>query len=396
MEDLVRAGLFRSQYLDRSVLVTGHTGFKGGWLATWLKLLGARVTGLSLPPEGSPNLFEVAGVGHDMASVIGDLRDAGAVHAAFEMHRPEFVFHLAAQPLVRRSYASAVETFATNVMGTVHVLEAARHCPSVRAVVIVTSDKCYANRGSADGYRESDAMGGDDPYSASKGAAELVTASYRRSFFSAEPHGPRGVGVASVRAGNVIGGGDWAADRLIPDCVRTLVRGQAIAVRNPRAVRPWQHVLEPLAGYLWLGARLCEEPDRFAGAWNFGPAEADVTVQALVEETIRQWGSGAWHQSRARNGEPLREAALLNLDCAKAALFLGWKPAWSLHDGVRHTISWYRAYYSEARFDAGDFSRQQIEEYVAAARRTDLAWTQSAGLTRTAAATAADAVALSR
>ncbi|UCH58591.1 MAG: CDP-glucose 4,6-dehydratase, partial [Anaerolineales bacterium] len=268
--------------------------FKGSGLTTWLDMLGSRVIGYALTPEKDrPNLFEAANLEHNMASIIGGIRDFPAFTAVFKAHEPEIVFHLAAQSLVRRSYVEPLETYATNVMGTVHVLEAMRQTPSVRVAVIITSDKCYENREWIYAYRESDPMGGRDPYSASKGAAELVTASYRNSFFHPNRFEKHGVSQASTRAGNVIGGGDWAEDRLIPDCIRALIDGQSISVRNPHAVRPWQYVLEPLFGYLRLAKRMWEDPCSFAGAWNFGPyTNGNATVGSVVNRVIREWGSG--------------------------------------------------------------------------------------------------------
>ena len=299
-----------SFYRGKTVLVTGHTGFKGGWLATWLKALGARVVGFALPPPlNEPSFFEVANVQEGMISLFGDVRNLEGLIAAFHAHRPEIVFHLAAQPLVRRSYLEPSETFATNVMGTVHFLEAVRQTKSVRVGVVVTSDKCYENRESGHAFSENDPMGGYDPYSASKGAAELVTAAYRNSFFHPERIAEHGLSLASVRAGNVIGGGDWSEDRLIPDCVRCLVSGKRIPVRNPLSARPWQHVLDPLAGYLWLAVCMWKQPELFAGAWNFGPKAQDntATVSDIVNLVIQEWGYGEWekclrwYQSAARS-----------------------------------------------------------------------------------------------
>jgi CDP-glucose 4,6-dehydratase len=342
----------------RSVFVTGHTGFKGGWLATWLLELGARVDGLALAPHTTPSYFVRCGLADRVTSHFADVRDGDAVRAALAAARPSVVFHLAAQPIVRLSYRAPAETIAVNVLGTTHVLEAVRHTPSVEAVVVVTSDKCYENVERPDGYREDDSLGGHDPYSASKAGAELVAAAYRRSFFAAA--GPR---IATVRAGNVVGGGDWALDRLIPDAVRALGRGEVVRVRNPAAVRPWQHVLEPLAGYLRLAERLHASPE-LAGAWNFGPRDEDaVPVATLVDLVTRHWGEGARWEA-APEASPPHEAGLLRLDWSKARTRLGWHPVMRLSDTVALTVAWYRAAGTEIPERAlYDLSRAQIGEY---------------------------------
>lgn len=320
----------------KRVLVTGHTGFKGSWLCLWLQSLGADVTGLALAPASGPAMFESARVGEAMRSLIGDIRDPAAVRAAFDASDPEIVFHLAAQALVRTSYDDPVDTFATNVVGTATVLDAARR-PSVRAVVSVTSDKCYENREWPRGYREDDPMGGHDPYSASKGCAELVTASFRRSFFSDSSS----ASVASARAGNVIGGGDWATDRLIPDMVRAFSIGEPVVIRRPDAVRPWQHVLEPLSGYLLLAERLFITGDDYAEPFNFGPLDDDARpVLSIVERMAARWGAGAtW---RVDDSGP-HEANMLKLDCSKARAQLGWSPRLSLDGALDWLVDWYRA-----------------------------------------------------
>ncbi|HUF91273.1 MAG TPA: CDP-glucose 4,6-dehydratase [Candidatus Limnocylindria bacterium] len=322
----------------RSVFLTGHTGFKGGWLATWLLDMGARVAGYALTPDTEPSYFARCGLGERMTSCIGDVRREHDLRAALAAHAPEVVFHLAARSLVRPSYRLPVETFAVNVLGTAHLLEAARHTPSVRAVVVVTSDKCYLNQERERGYHEAEPLGGHDPYSASKAAAELVTAAYRQSFFDAGD----AAGLATARAGNVIGGGDWAADRLVPDAVRALERGEPVVVRNPDAVRPWQHALEPLAGYLMLAQGLHADARRYAGAWNFGPLDADtVSVATLVDLVIQAHGAGAWR--RAPAGAAPHEAGMLRLDCSKAAAALRWRPRLTLAEATRLTVDWYRA-----------------------------------------------------
>jgi CDP-glucose 4,6-dehydratase len=321
---------------DRPVFVTGHTGFKGGWLATWLLDLGARVTGYALAPHTTPSYFARCGLAGRLTTHLADVRDAAALHAALAAARPSVVFHLAAQPIVRLSYRAPLETISINVLGTSTLLEAIRHTPSVEAVVVVTSDKCYENIERPEGYREDDPLGGHDPYSASKAAAELVAAAYRRSFFAAS--GPR---VATVRAGNVIGGGDWAADRLVPDAMRALVQGEPIRVRNAAAVRPWEHVLEPLGGYLRLAERLAGSA-AFAGAWNFGPRDDDaVSVGTLADLIVGQWEGARW-ESKPESDAP-HEAGLLRLDWSKARTRLGWHPALTIKEAVELTVSWYRA-----------------------------------------------------
>jgi len=326
---------------SKRVFVTGHTGFKGGWLCLWLESLGAKVTGYSLPAPTKPNLFELAQVASGVDSVLADIRDLPRLTESMVAANPEIVFHLAAQPLVRASYTAPIETFATNVMGTVHVLESARRCRSARAVVVVTSDKCYENREWVWAYREDEAMGGHDPYSASKGCAELVTAAYRCSYFGTGTGGGRAE-VASARAGNVIGGGDWADDRLVPDIVRAIGRGEPARIRNPGAVRPWQHVLEPLNGYLTLAQRLYESSIGFASGWNFGPWESDTrSVEWLTRRIVERWGEGAGWE-REGSAQP-HEANVLKLDSAKAHALLGWRPRLDLEAALDWTVSWYKA-----------------------------------------------------
>lgn len=339
----------------RRVLVTGHTGFKGGWLCLWLKSLGAEVSGYALAPPTTPSLCDVAGVESGMRATRGDIRDLGALRRAVEESGAEIILHLAAQALVRRSYADPVDTYSTNVMGTVHVLEVARHAPTVRAVVVVTSDKCYENREWVWGYRENEPMGGHDPYSNSKGCAELVTAAYRQSFLAAA-----GRQVASARAGNVIGGGDWAEDRLVPDIIRAVQRGDAVSIRSPGAIRPWQHVLEPLSGYLLLAQRLCETEGDVADGWNFGPADSDARpVQDVVSRITDLWGDGARWALDA-NPHP-HEAHYLKLDCSRARQMLGWRPRLALADALQWTVEWYRAHGAGADMNA--FCLEQIARY---------------------------------
>jgi CDP-glucose 4,6-dehydratase len=340
----------------RRVLVTGHTGFKGSWLSLWLHDLGAKVSGFALPPE-KPSLFSALKLDALIDSRLGDVRDAAAFGKALRQAKPEIVFHLAAQPLVLRSYEDPVETFSANVMGLVNLLDAARKVPSVKVLQIITTDKCYENDETGRAYAEGDPLGGRDPYSASKACAELVAASYRDSFYSS------GASLATARAGNVIGGGDWAKDRILPDCARALKAKRPVVVRNPESVRPWQHVLEPLSGYLALACRQLEQPRRFSQAWNFGPDESDsVTVGALVESAVKHWGSGRWIQAPSDDGGG-REARVLRLDCAKARRELGWSPRWSVEDAVRETMLWYKAA-AAPRFDAPAFCRAQLADYA--------------------------------
>jgi len=328
-------------YAGRRVFVTGHTGFKGAWLSRWLVRCGAEVTGYALEPPTDPSLFRALRLRNDVRHIVADVRDHERLAGAMVEARPEVVFHLAAQPLVRESYSAPRPTFDTNVMGTVNVLEAARRSASVSAVVIVTSDKCYRNVRDGRPHLEDDPLGGLDPYSSSKGCAELVTGSYAASFFA-----EGSCAVASARAGNVIGGGDWAADRIVPDCVRALAAGEPVQVRNPDAVRPWQHVLEPLAGYLRLGESLLGEGHEFAGPWNFGPSPGDqgLTVRWVVERFLAEWGCGSWAAAGDQSAAP-GEAAQLNLDSGKASARLGWVPSWGAAEAVRRTAAWYRSYY---------------------------------------------------
>jgi CDP-glucose 4,6-dehydratase len=347
--------------MGKRVFLTGHTGFKGSWLSVWLKDLGAELTGFALSPSTKPSLFEIANVSSGMTSIIGDIRDPAVLTMALRDARPEIVIHMAAQPIVRLSYEQPVETYSTNVMGLVYLFEAVRKSQSVRVVVNVTSDKCYENKEWVWGYRESEPMGGYDPYSSSKGCAELVTAAYRRSFFNPDTYNEHGVALASARAGNVIGGGDWAPDRLIPDIIRAMEAGQPVKIRNPHAIRPWQHVLEPLSGYLTLAQKLYESGPAFAEGWNFGPAEADPRpVQWIVERLTQMWGQGACWELDSRNN-PLHEAHYLKLDCSKARSVLGWKPVWSLEQALSTITDWHRSSLQAVNMYAKTLS--QVREY---------------------------------
>lgn len=345
----------------RRVLVTGHTGFKGGWLSLWLARLGAEITGYALRPTTAPNLFEAAGVASGLKqSVLADIRDLPRLCEVLQSARPEIVVHMAAQPLVRASYDDPIETYSVNVLGTVTVLEAIRRTGGVRAMISVTSDKCYENGEQVRGYNETDPMGGFDPYSSSKGCAELATAAMRSSFFHPAAWSEHKVGVASARAGNVIGGGDWAADRLVPDLIRAFTGGQAARVRRPDAVRPWQHVLEPLSGYLVLAERLYENGPAYAEGWNFGPEDADAREVGWLADRMRNlWGEGARHEGD--RGEHPHETTFLNLDCSKARSRLGWRPRWRLERALEETVAWYRAFYRGD--DIRAISRRQIESY---------------------------------
>jgi CDP-glucose 4,6-dehydratase len=342
---------------SRKVFLTGHTGFKGSWLALWLSSMGADVCGFALDPPTDPSLYRLLDLEAQLRSIRGDIRDLPALESAMRDFKPEVVIHMAAQPLVRLSYDSPVDTYAVNVLGTVHLLDAVRRTPSVRAVVVVTSDKCYENQEWSQPYREHEAMGGHDPYSSSKGCAELVTAAYRRSFFA----GRDPVCVASARAGNVIGGGDWALDRLVPDIVRAFSAGDPVVIRNPEAVRPWQHVLEPLAGYLTLAERLVIDGTAFAEAWNFGPADSDARpVAHLVSEAARLWGGMASWYSVAH--EKVHEAHMLRLDSAKACARLGWSPRWGLDETLARTVEWYKSFYGGQ--DVRACTLHQIQAYM--------------------------------
>ena len=362
--------MFGDIYRGKRVLITGHTGFKGSWLAFWLKKLDAELCGVALPMETEFVHFDLLNL--DMRSEIADIRDRKRIAEIVADFRPDVIFHLAAQPLVRRSYREPVETFAANVMGTVHVLDACRLTDSVRAVVAVTSDKCYENTGKKEGYRECDPMGGYDPYSAGKGCAELAVACYRRSFFDPEAYGKmHHLLLASARAGNVVGGGDWAEDRLVPDMMKAAAAGKTVTIRSPKSTRPWQHVLEPLSGYLALGARLLAGEKTFARGWNFGPSgEGNIPVEEVVAAFAK-----AWDRVRYRIDPPAdapHEAALLALDCSLAAGELAWHSVWTPEETFARTAAWYRDFYTADRLRTAE----DFDAYISDARRKGLAWTK--------------------
>lgn len=359
---------FNNIYKGRKVLVTGHTGFKGSWLCLWLKQMGAEVVGYSLKLDTDPSHFELLKL--DMVSVIADVRNYERLEAVFQQYKPEIVFHMAAQPLVRYSYQKPQETFETNVMGTVNVYEAAKKTSSVRAIVNITSDKCYDNKEWVWGYRESDAMGGYDPYSASKGCAELVTSAYQRSFFNiSEYKKSHRTLLASVRAGNVIGGGDWALDRLVPDIVRAVVKKEVVPIRSPKATRPWQHVLEPLSGYLLVGQRLLEGRTEAAQAWNFGPGdEGALTVEEVTRLSQKSWDKVRYKVQQNKSNP--HEAHYLKLDCSKAHIELDWTSLWSSHTAIANTIEWYRAFYSNKKIT----SLKDLSAYMKTAKDTGAVW----------------------
>lgn len=356
--------LFDDVFRNRRVLITGHTGFKGSWLALWLHTLGADVTGISLSSQTSPNHWDLLSLPIDDHRI--DIRDTTEIRKVFVEKRPEIVFHLAAQALVRESYKDPVGTWSTNVVGTANVLEASRIANCVRAIIVITSDKCYENKEWLWGYRETDRLGGYDPYSASKAATELLVASYRNAFFQSSD-APL---LATARAGNVIGGGDWSADRLIPDLVRSIVAGQSLEVRSPKAARPWQHVLDALSGYLLLAQHLLQNKKEFADAWNFGPEPiCDGTVIELLDKIKQQWPTVQWHIT---NQQQPHETTQMYLDSAKAQRLLNWHPTWHIDEALAATISWYRVWVEQQRVS----SRQQLEDYVAIGTQANLAWSQ--------------------
>ena len=345
-------------WIDKKVLVTGHTGFKGSWLSFWLNKLGARVSGFALEPEDKNCLFKCVNLEDDIESHIGDIRDFQSVRSVLEEIQPDFIFHLAAQSLVRKSYEFPIDTFSTNIMGTVHIFEAVHQIGGVRAIINVTSDKCYLNNPDKNGYVETDPMGGDDPYSASKGCSELITNAMRKSFLA-----DNNCHVASVRAGNVIGGGDWAKDRLVPDIMKAFIVQNKALIRNPNAIRPWQHVLEPINGYIFLAEKLWDGGERYTESWNFGPDLKDQKSVSDVAQLLSDlWGKGSGWELYDPSNKSLYESITLRLDCSKTREKLGWKPNWSLIEGLEKTVEWYKAFSSKE--DLAELCRNQINTYM--------------------------------
>lgn len=377
--DLKMEKLFDGIFKGKTVLVTGHTGFKGSWLSLWLISLGADVIGYSLPPPTKPSLFLAAKLNEHITHIIGDVRDAVNVDKVIRKYKPDMIFHLAAQPLVRYSYKEPMITFETNVMGTVNILEAVRHVDNIRSCIIVTSDKCYDNKGQIYPYRENDSLGGYDPYSSSKACTELVVAGYRSSFFF-NSNVKSETGLSTVRAGNVIGGGDWALDRIVPDTIQSLVKNEQVPVRNPNAIRPWQHVLEPLAGYLTLSTKLWQDSQKYSSAWNFGPDNTgNITVRELVEKIIARWGCGSWLDLSGDNKNEPHEANYLKLDCTKAGNLLNWYPVYDVSETVNVTTDWYHQYHLVNSTDILLFTLRQIDAYVEKGRRIGAVWTKQNG-----------------
>ena len=366
--------LFNGFYADKSVMVTGHTGFKGAWLTFWLYLMGAKVTGYSLVPNTEPSLFKAIKLQERINHVIGDILDLNNVRKVMLENSPEIVFHLAAQPLVRYSYREPRLTYETNVLGTVNILEAVRSVKSVRACIVITSDKCYENREWDFAYRENDTLGGIDPYSSSKACQEMVVTAYSNSFFRG--NGSSKMALSTVRSGNVIGGGDWAVDRIVPDVVRALSESKPVLVRNPHAVRPWQYVLEPLAGYLWLAFLMYCDMEKYNSAWNFGPDnKANITVQELIELFLTRWGSGEWTDLSCGRGFEPHEATFLKLDCTKANNLLDWYPVYGLSETIDATVDWYSKYYKITSKDIYSLTVEKIFNYIQKARSVKAVWT---------------------
>ena len=347
-------------YKDKKVLITGHTGFKGSWLSIWLKMMGAEVIGYALEPYTERDNFVVTKLEYKTAHIIGDVRDYQNLLNVFNKYEPEFVFHLAAQPLVRESYINPKETFDVNIGGTVNLLECCRLTKSVKVIINVTTDKCYENKEWIWCYRENDRLGGYDPYSSSKAGSEIVTTAYRQSFFNPEKVNKHGKDLSSARAGNVIGGGDWQTDRLIPDCISSLEKNEPVIIRNPSAVRPWQHVLEPLSGYLLLTEIMYQSPGQYCEAWNFGPDEESMkSVGEITDLVIQNWGEGSWQDQSEKNAP--HETGILKLDISKAKTFLKWKPIWNIEKAVKKTIEWYNSY---KEINMYQFCEEQIKSYM--------------------------------
>ncbi len=364
-----QSGLLSEFYFGKRVFITGHTGFKGAWMSLWLRLMGAEVMGYALDPITTPNLFQLLDLKHEIGHQIGDIRDFERLKSTMINFQPDIVFHLAAQPIVRMSYNETRMTYETNVMGTVNILESTRFLPNTRVVINVTSDKCYENQEWDYAYRENDPLGGFDPYSSSKSCSEIVTAAYRHSFFTISDS-PL---IATARAGNVIGGGDWALDRIIPDIVRSLSINTPIVIRNPNAIRPWQHVLEPLSGYLWLAYRLWTGGHGFDEAWNFGPSsQSNLPVKKLVEYAIQAWGTGNWKEEES-NVNPIYEAKYLKLDCSKTINLLNWEPVYDVQTSIERSVHWYKDFYHTSK-DMKDRTIKDIENYIIEAKRKRISW----------------------
>ena len=368
---------FGGLYKDKKVLVTGHTGFKGSWLTLWLNELGADVIGYSLEPPTNPSLFKILRLDKKITHIIGDVRDEKKIKEIFKKYKPEIVFHLAAQPLVRYSYKYPKLTYETNIMGTVNTFEAARETKSVKVIINITTDKCYKNKELTAGYKENDPMGGYDPYSSSKGCSELITSAYRNSFFNPKDFKEKhNVIISSVRAGNVIGGGDWADDRLIPDCIRALTKNKTLIIRSPNAVRPWQYVLEPLSGYLHLGSMMWNKGIKYGQAWNFGPEENDVlSVEEILKKVINIFGKGNY---KVKEENKLHETKLLMLNIKKAKDLLKWRPIYNVNESIKKTIEWYRNYYNNST-DMNNYSLNQIKQYTNKAIEKGVEWAKNNG-----------------
>ena len=360
---------FKGFFKNKTVLVTGHTGFQGSWLSLWLKLLGSNVIGYALEPPTQPSLFETLSLEHDINHMIGDLRDKEKLSSIINQNKPEIIFHLGAQALVRKSYSEPLETLETNIIGTANLLESIRNCSDVKVVIIMTSDKCYDNTYDERPHTENDPMGGFDPYSASKGAAELVTSSYRNSFFNSK----NSTQIATARAGNVIGGGDWAKDRLIPDSIRALIKNQSVKIRNPNAKRPWQYILESISGVLWLAAKMYEK-DKFNEAWNFGPDKNydSLRVEDVVKRTMKNWNTKGAIEIQ-NNSDMLYESESLLLDSSKADKRLGWKNVFSIDQALSETVEWYKTYHENNK-DMKQFTMDQIKNYTSLAQENNLIW----------------------
>jgi len=364
--------LFNNIYRNKKVLITGHTGFKGSWLTMWLLNLGADITGYALKAATNPSLFEVLGLKDKINHIEADIRDSEYLEKVVKNCKPDIIFHLAAQPLVRYSYKNPRETYETNIMGTVNLLDAIRKNQSAKVVVNITSDKCYDNKETLKAYNEDAPMGGSDPYSSSKGAAELVISAYKKSFFNPEQYGlTHNTAMASVRAGNVIGGGDWSDDRLIPDCIKAFTQNNPVILRNPQSIRPWQHVLEPLSGYLWIGALMWEDGKAYCEGWNFGPDDRNIlTVEEVVKNVIKLFDSGSYEIDSDFNPH---EAKLLTLDISKATGRLNWKPVYSNADSIKETVEWYKNFYDN-RVNIRDFTLNQINSYIKKAQESNIDW----------------------